>query len=68
MFNANTTLNSTLSSSKLFPMPFTIAGAVVIMLSVVSKFQNSNTFTSGAIYALLGILEWGALVVFGLLY
>jgi hypothetical protein len=65
---ANTSLNSTLSSSKLFPMPFSIAGAVVIMLCVVSKFQNGNTFASGAIYALLGIFEWGALGVFGLLY
>lgn len=61
-------LTATLSGSKMFPVPFTIAGSVVIVLCIVSKFQNSNTFAAGAIYGLLGIFEWGALGVFGLLY
>lgn len=66
--NATDTLNNTMSSSKMFPLPFSIGGAVAILFCVVSKFQNSNTFASGAIYALLGLCEWGALGVFGFLY
>jgi hypothetical protein len=66
--NATDQLTNELSSSRMFPMPFSIAGLVVIMFCLVSKFQNSNTFASGAIYSLLGLLEWGALGVFGFLY
>jgi hypothetical protein len=66
--NATQNLTDTFSSSKLFPAPFTIAGIVVMILCGVSKFQNSNTFASGAVYSLLGLLEWGALGVFVLLY
>lgn len=38
------------------------------MLCVISKFQNGNTFASGAIYSILGILEWASLIILGLIY
>lgn len=65
--NATDTLNNTMASSRIFPVPFTIAGFVVVIVCVVSKFTG-NSFASGAIYALFGLLEWGSLGVFGLLY
>ena len=34
----------------------------------ISKFQNVNTFFSGTTYALLSLLEWGAMAAFLTLY
>ena len=57
-----------LTSSSAFPVPFTIAAAVVIIACLMSKLQFSFTFLPGAIYSLLSVLEWGALVFFLFLY
>lgn len=48
------TIDKTLSG-KIFPLPFTIAGTVIMIAAGISKFQNSNTFFSGAVYSLLGL-------------
>lgn len=53
--NNTDVINRTLTG-KLFPLPFTLAGTVVILATGISKFQNSNTFFSGATYALLSLL------------
>jgi hypothetical protein len=37
-------------------------------MCLISKFQNSHTFASGAIYALIGIFEWGSLIALTILY
>lgn len=49
-------------------MPFSIAAVVVVVLCVVSKFQSTHTFVSGAIYGLMGVLEWGSLSALAVLY
>lgn len=55
-------------STSIFPIPFTIATLVVVIMCMISKFQNGNTFASGAIYALLGLFEWGSLLALLMLY
>ena len=54
---ATVTLNTTMSSSKLFPYPMTIGSSVAILFCIISKFQNSNTFVTGGIYGLVAIFE-----------
>jgi len=51
-------LNSALSSSggDLFPVPFTIGALFIGIATIMSKFQNSQTFVSGALYSLWGVL------------
>lgn len=65
---SNTTLNQTLSSSNLFPVPFTIAACFIGIACIMSKFQHSYTFVSGSLYSLWSPLEWGALGVGAYLY
>lgn len=62
------TLNKTLVGSKMFPVPFSIGGVVVGILCGVSKFNDANTFASGAAHSLFGLLEWGALGTMAALY
>jgi hypothetical protein len=57
-----------MTSSSSFPVPFTIAAIVVIIACLMSKLQFGNTFIPGAIFAILALLEWGALVCFLILY
>jgi hypothetical protein len=67
-YNAtNQTLSSTLSTSSIFPVPFTIGAAFLIIACLMSKFQHTRTDIIGSLYALWGLLEWGA-IVFLLLY
>ena len=54
--------------AKIFPMPFSIAGVIVLIVTGISKMQNPNTFFSGAAFSFLSLLEWGAFGVFALLY
>lgn len=51
-----------------FPVPFTIAGVVLIIACLMSRLQFPQTYLSGAIYSLIGVLEWGALWYFLYLY
>lgn len=57
-----------LTSSVTFPIPFTIASVVVLIACLMSKLQFTNTFMSGAIYSLIGIIETGSLGYFLYLY
>lgn len=57
-----------LNGSSNFPVPFSIAAAVFIIACLMSKLQFSHTYLPGAVYALLGVLEWGALAYFLYLY
>ena len=57
-----------LTTSSAFPVPFSIASAVAIIACLMSKLQFSHTFMPGAVYALLGVFEWGALAYFLYLY
>jgi hypothetical protein len=52
------------SSSSNFAVPFTIASIVIMIACLMSKLQFNQTFVSGAIYGLLGLIEWGALINF----
>lgn len=52
----NVTLNETLSSTNLFPVPFTIAATFMGIACIMSKFQHSYTFISGALYSLWSLL------------
>lgn len=45
-----------LTTSNSFPVPFSIAGAVILIACLMSKLQFSKTFLPGAIFAFLGIL------------
>jgi hypothetical protein len=49
-------------------MPFTISGTIIAITAGISKFQNSNTFFSGATFSLLGLIYWGAYLAFLLIY
>ena len=49
-------------------MPFSIAAVVFIIACLMSRLQFNHTYLPGAIYSLLAILEWGALVYFLFLY
>ena len=40
----------------MFPVPLSIATAVVLVASMMSKLQNHKTFLAGAVYSLVGIL------------
>jgi uncharacterized membrane protein YjjP (DUF1212 family) len=51
-----------------FPVPFTIAGVVLIIACLMSRLQFPQTYLSGAIYSLVAVLEWGALWYFLYLY
>lgn len=64
-----TTLSSSTSSpNNSFPVPFTIAGVVLVIACLMSRLQFHETYLSGAIYSLISLLEFGALVVFLYLY
>ena len=65
---SNVTLNQTLTSSNLFPVPFTIAASFIGIACIMSKFQHSYTFVSGSLYSLWSVLEWGSLGVGAYLY
>lgn len=51
-----------------FPVPFSIAGVVLTIACLMSRLQFHQTYLSGAIYSLIGVLEWGALWYFLYLY
>lgn len=52
----------------IFPIPFTLAGLVIIIIALVSKFHSPSTFASGAIYGFVGVFEWGSLLALIILY
>lgn len=54
--NAEQQLTTTLTSSSVFPMPFTCIGVSIFIAFVMSKLQNKNTYLIGASYSLSGIL------------
>lgn len=43
-------------ANKTFPVPFTIAGVVLIIACLMSRLQFQETYLSGAIYSLIAIL------------
>lgn len=45
-----------LTTPNSFPVPFSIAGAVLLIACLMSKLQFSNTFLPGAIFSFFGIL------------
>lgn len=55
--NAQSELNNSLSSSSVFPMPFTCIGFSIFIAFLMSKLQNKNTYLIGSGYGLLGVLE-----------
>jgi hypothetical protein len=57
-----------LTTSSAFPVPFSIAAAVCVIACLMSRLQYSQTFISGAIFSLLSILEWGAVLFYIYLY
>ena len=65
---AEETLNQTLTSSDYFPVPFSIGGTFVGVACLMSKFQNHNTFLSGALFSLWAIMEMGSLTIVTYLY
>lgn len=65
--SSSSILTSSLTTSSLFPVPFTIAAGFFAVACLMSKFQDDRTFISGALYSLCGLLEWGA-VAFLLAY
>ena len=54
--NPNATVIGSITTSSTFPVPFTIAGAVLVVACLMSKLQFPQTYLSGAIYAFLGLL------------
>lgn len=50
------TILSAKSGGNLFPVPFIIGSTFVGIATIMSKFQNSFTFTSGVLYSLWGII------------
>ena len=48
--------NIILSSSSVFPMPFTCIGLALFIACVMSKLQNKNTYLIGSAYSLSGLL------------
>jgi hypothetical protein len=65
---ANSLSSSIESPNNSFPVPFTIAGIVLIIACLMSRLQFQETYLSGAIYSFISILEWGALCLFLYLY
>jgi hypothetical protein len=57
-----------MTSSSSFVVPFSIVSIVIIIACLMSKLQFYQTFTSGAIYAILGVVEWGVVVYFLFMY
>lgn len=68
--NSTTSLNNTLTSSKIIPFPFFIADSVVIGLTLVSKFSSPETSIACMGTSVGSLLEFGSwavvLVVVGL--
>jgi hypothetical protein len=54
--NCNDIMTVSLSTSNTFPVPFSIAAAVLVIACLMSRLQFNNTYISGAVYSLLGIL------------
>lgn len=50
------TLQSSLTSTSIFPVPFTIAAVFLAVACLMSKFQHSRTHLIGALYSLWGLL------------
>lgn len=44
------------STGNMFPVPLSIATAVVLVACMMSKLQNQRTFLAGAVYSLVGII------------
>lgn len=59
--DTNNTLSQSLSSANLFPVPFTIAALFIGIACIMSRFQHSYTFLSGALYSVWSLLEMGSL-------
>jgi hypothetical protein len=53
---ATSTLSASLSTSSIFPVPFSIGAAFLIIACLMSKFQHSRTDVIGSLYALWGML------------
>ena len=54
--NTNETVTNSLTSSSVFPVPFTIAAGFIGIAFLMSRFQHERTFIPGALYALWGLL------------
>lgn len=54
----------TVPVSSAFPVPFSIAGAVLIIACLMSRLQFNETYLSGAVFSLVGVLEWASLMYF----
>lgn len=48
--------SSLTTTSNAFPVPFSIAGVVIIIACLMSRLQFSETYMSGAIYSLISVL------------
>ncbi len=57
-----------LTTPNSFPVPFSIAAAVILVACLMSKLQFNKTFLPGAVFAFLGLLEVGSLGYFLYLY
>ena len=53
----NDTLTDSLTSSGIFPLPFTITGSIIFIACFMSKLQNKNTYIIGTAYSLYGFIE-----------
>lgn len=40
----------------MFPVPMSIATAIILVACMMSKLQNHRTFLPGAVYSLVGII------------
>ena len=61
-------LNSAITTPTTFPVPFSIAAAVLLIACLMSRLQFGQTYLSGAVYSLFGLLELLALIYFLYLY
>lgn len=61
------TLSSSLISTSIFPVPFSIGAAFLIIACLMSKFQHQRTDIIASLYSLWGLLEWGS-IAFLLVY
>jgi hypothetical protein len=52
----NTTIIDSVTAPTTFPVPFSIAGAVLVIACLMSRLQFSQTYLSGAVYSLMGVL------------
>lgn len=68
VFTPAQTIINAVTTPSTFPVPFTIAGAVVVIACLMSKLQYAQTFLSGAIFAFFGLLELLSLIYFLFLY